>query len=220
MDDRPEAPAAAAAPARRVRGVSRARAQTLASINRAAIEVFARDGLPGATTQAIADAAGLSKARLHYHIESKEALYRQVLQDIVDDWIGVFGFADEAHGPRKVLSEYVRRKMLFSLEQPLRSRVFAAEMMRGAPVLRDMMTQSKRRTEQAVAVIRSWIHQGLMEPVDPLVLMFNIWAATQFYAEHMTQVQYFTGESFEQGPRREWLISEVTALVLRGAGVK
>lgn len=207
-------------PPRRGRGVSRSRAQIQAAINRAAIEVFARDGLQGATTQAIADRAGLSKARLHYHIESKEALYRHVLQDIVDDWIGVFGFADEAHGPKKVLADYVRRKMEFSLEQPLRSRIFTAEMMRGAPVLKDMLDPSKRRTDQAVDVIRSWIHQGLMAPVDPLVLMFNIWAMTQFYADHLEQVQYFSGESFEPGARREWLVAQVTEFVLRGAGVK
>ncbi len=105
----------------------------------------------GATTQAIADKAGLSKAQLHYYIESKDALYRQVLLDIIDDWIGVFGFCRRGLRRRAgCLSDLIRRKMLFSFEQQLRSRIFAAEMMRGAPVLRPMMElQSKRRTEQA-----------------------------------------------------------------------
>lgn len=203
----------------RGRGVARSRAQIEAAINLAAIEVFAAEGFNGATTQAIADKAGLSKARLHYHIENKEALYRQVLQDIVDDWISVFGFAEELHGPRKVLSDYIRRKMLFSLEQPLRSRIFSAEIMRGAPFLRDMLSNSKRRTDQATAVIRSWIERGLMLPVEPLTLMFNIWAITQFYADHLLQVQYFSQESLDDASQYERLIKEVTAFVLRGAGV-
>ncbi len=202
------------------RGVARSRAQVVASIHRAAIEVFAREGLTGASTQAIAEQAGLSKARLHYYIESKEDLYRQVLQDIVDDWISVFGFADEAFGPRRVLGDYIRRKMTFSFEQPLRSRIFAAEMMRGAPVLRTMLSNSKRRTDQAAAVIRNWIDQDLLDPVDPLLLMFNIWAVTQFYADHADQVRYFTGKPFDDARSREALITHTTEFFLKAAGAR
>lgn len=197
----------------------RIRARMLATIHAAAIEVFARDGYHGATTQAIADAAGLSKAQLHYYIESKEALYRRILQDIVDDWIAVFGFADEKHGPRRVLADYIRRKMLYSFEHPARSRIFAAETMRGAPVLRPLMGTSRRRTEQAVAVIRNWIDAGLMAPVEPLLLMFHIWAVTQHYADYQHQVTFFRGPSGTTAADRERLIAEATEFVLRGAGV-
>lgn len=207
-------------PAPITRRPSRRRAQTLAAIHQAAIEVFASEGPSGATTQAIADKAGLSKAQLHYYIDSKEDLYRQVLQDIVDDWIGVFGFGDEAFGPRKVLGDLVRRKMVFSFEQPLRSRIFAAEMMRGAPVLRPTLGNSKRRTQQAVAVIQNWIDQRLMDALDPLALLFHIWAMTQFYADHAEQVLYFRELTRISAEERKLLIDEVTAFVLKGAGVK
>ena len=99
------APDGAESPARR--RSPRARDQILAAINAAAIEVFARDGVTGASTQAIAECAGLSKQQLHYYIDSKDNLYRQILQDVIDDWINVFGFSDEAYGPRKVLSDYI-----------------------------------------------------------------------------------------------------------------
>lgn len=217
-----EIPDEAEAPASPTRGRSRKYTQMLAVIYQAAIDVFAADGPQGATTQAIADKAGLSKAQLHYYIESKDALYAQVLQDIIDDWIGVFGFADEAFGARRVLSDLIRRKMLFSFEQPLRSRIFAAEMMRGAPVLRPMMAlQSKRRTDQAVAVIRNWMNQGQMGPVDPLLFLFHLWAVTQFYADHAAQVNFFReGASLDDPKEREYLIAQVTEFLLRGAGVK
>lgn len=202
------------------RRLSRRGAESMAAIRQAAVEVFAAEGLSGASTQAIADKAGLSKAQLHYYIDSKEDLYRQVLQDIVDDWIGVFGFSDEAFGPRKVLSDLVRRKMVFSFEQPLRSRIFAVEMMRGAPVLRAMLGTSKRRTEQAAAVIQNWINRGQMDPIDPLVLLFHIWATTQFYADHAEQVLYFREVTQIDADERKHLIEEVTAFLLKGAGVK
>ncbi|MDM0036009.1 TetR family transcriptional regulator C-terminal domain-containing protein [Variovorax sp. J22P271] len=202
------------------RGRARKYAQLQAVIHRAAVEVFASDGLAGASTQAIADKAGLSKAQLHYYIESKEALYRQVLQGIIDDWIGVFGFSDEAFGPRKVLSDLIRRKMVFSFEHPLRSRIFTAEMMRGAPVLRPMMDHSQQRTDQAAAVIQNWIDQGLMDPVDPMLFLFHLWAVTQFYADHATQVALFRKVAESDERDRRYLIEQVTEFLLKGAGVR
>ncbi|HET7838029.1 TetR family transcriptional regulator C-terminal domain-containing protein [Variovorax sp. J31P179] len=202
------------------RGRARKYTQLLAVIHRAAVEVFASDGLAGASTQAIADKAGLSKAQLHYYIESKEALYRQVLQGIIDDWIGVFGFSDEAFGPRKVLSDLIHRKMVFSFEHPLRSRIFTAEMMRGAPVLRPMMDHSQQRTDQAAAVIQNWIDQGLMDPVDPILFLFHLWAVTQFYADHATQVALFRKVAESDDKDRRYLIEQVTEFLLKGAGVR
>jgi TetR/AcrR family transcriptional regulator len=212
LEEGPDTPA--------TRGRARKYTQVLAVIYQAAIEVFASDGLAGASTQAIADKAGLSKPQLHYYIESKEALYRQVLQDIINDWIGVFGFSDEAFGPRKVLSDLIRRKMVFSFEHPLRSRIFTAEMMRGAPVLKTMMGTSKQRTDQAAAVIQNWINQGLMDPVDPMLFLFHLWAVTQFYADHATQVAFFRNVAESDEKDQRYLIDEVTAFLLKGAGVR
>jgi TetR/AcrR family transcriptional regulator len=212
MAEEPDAPA--------TRGRARKYTQMLGVIYQAAIEVFAADGLAGASTQAIADRAGLSKAQLHYYIESKEALYRQVLQDIINDWIGVFGFSEEAFGPRKVLTDLIHRKMLFSFEHPLRSRIFAAEMMRGAPVIRDMMGTSKQRTQQAAAVIQNWIGRGLMEPVDPLLFLFHLWAVTQFYADHAAQVAFFRETPAADEKDRRYLTDQVTEFLLKGAGVR
>lgn len=203
------------------RGRSRKYTQVLGLINQAAIEVFASEGLAGASTQAIADQAGLSKAQLHYYIGSKEALYRQVLQDILNDWIVVFGFSDEAFGPRKVLGDLIRRKMVFSFEHPLRSRIFTAEMMRGAPVLRSMMDTSKQRTHQAVAVLQNWMNQGLMDPADPMLVLFHIWAVTQFYADHATQAAYFRDTPTDSGEKdQRYLIEQVTAFLMKGSGVR
>ncbi|KQX29855.1 TetR family transcriptional regulator C-terminal domain-containing protein [Variovorax sp. Root434] len=203
------------------RGRSRKYTQVLGLINQAAIEVFASEGLAGASTQAIADKAGLSKAQLHYYIESKEALYRQVLQDILNDWIVVFGFSDEAFGPRKVLGDLIERKMMFSFEHPLRSRIFTAEMLRGAPVLDDMMDTSKQRTDQAAAVIQNWMNQGLMDKADPMLVLFHIWAVTQFYADHATQAAYFRNVAQQGDDKdRRYLIEQVTEFLLKGAGVR
>lgn len=213
ISDAGEAPA--------TRGRSRKYTQVLGHINQAAIEVFAHEGVTGATTQAIADKAGLSKAQLHYYIGNKESLYRQVLQDILDDWIVVFGFSDEAFGARKVLTDLIHRKMEFSFKHPLRSRIFTAEMMRGAPVLNTMMNTSKLRTDQAAAVLQNWMNQGQMDKSDPMLVLFHIWAVTQFYADHATQVAYFRNVAADEVEKdRRYLVDEVTTFLLKGAGVK
>ena len=46
----------------------------------AATDEFAANGFYGARTQAIADAAGVNKAMLHYYFRSKENLYGQVIK--------------------------------------------------------------------------------------------------------------------------------------------
>jgi TetR/AcrR family transcriptional regulator len=111
--------------------------------------------------------------------------------------------------------------MVFSFEHPLRSRIFTAEMMRGAPVLNTMMGTSKQRTDQAAAVIQNWMNQGLMDKADPMLVLFHIWAVTQFYADHATQAAYFRNVA-QQGDDedRRYLIEQVTEFLLKGAGVK
>lgn len=203
------------------RGRARRYAQVMEQIHASAIEIFAAEGAAGATTQAIADGAGLSKAQLHYYIASKDALYREVLQNILDDWVAVFGYDDEAQGPRKVLGDYIRRKMNFSFEEPLRSRIFAAEMMRGGPVALALMGgNSGRRTWQADSVIRNWIQRGLMAPVEPLLFLFHLWAITQFYADQAEQVRLFMPGELDSADGRERLIQEVTLQIFRAAGLE
>jgi TetR/AcrR family transcriptional regulator len=93
-------------------------------------------------------------------------------------------------------------------------------MMRGAPVLKSMMGTSKQRTDQAAAVIQNWINQGLMDPVDPMLFLFHLWAVTQFYADHATQVAFFRNVTESDEKDRRYLIDEATEFLLKGAGVR
>lgn len=53
----------------------------------AAEQVFAKVGFYGATTQEIAAASGVTKAMIHYYFDSKEKLYRAVLDRILFELI-------------------------------------------------------------------------------------------------------------------------------------
>jgi len=62
------------------------REATRQAILRAAERIFGEEGLEGARTDAIAAAAGVNKALLYYYFQSKEGLYRAVLEGYVADF--------------------------------------------------------------------------------------------------------------------------------------
>src|ERR1035438_7531682 len=70
---------------------------TRTAILRAAMAEFAAFGEVGARTDAIARAAGVNKALLHYYFGSKEGLYSAVLDQVFTGLVE--GFLDGLHGP-------------------------------------------------------------------------------------------------------------------------
>jgi TetR/AcrR family transcriptional regulator len=186
----------------------------------AAERVFARTGFNGATTAAIAAAAGLPKANVHYHFGAKDALYREVLARTLHDWLvpldGLVASAD----PRQALATYIRAKMAMSAERPDASRVFANELLHGAPVLGELMrTELRTMVRRKAAVIDAWVEAGRMAPVDATHLFFTIWAATQTYADFDVQVRAVLGRKRLTARDHRRATEHVVALVLRGCGL-
>jgi len=186
----------------------------------AAEQVFARTGFTGATMAAIADAAALPKANLHYYFGSKQALYLAVLQRTLHDWLvpmdGLVADAD----PALALRAYIRAKMAMSAERPDASKVFANELLHGAQVVGELMRGELRQSvRKKAAVIDGWVAEGRMAAVDSTHLFFTIWAATQTYADFDVQVRAVLGRS-ELTPRdHERATEHVVALLLRGCGL-
>ena len=58
--------------------------QTRARILDAAVRQFSENGLAGARTEQIAEAAGVNKALLYYYFKSKEALYDAALEAVAE----------------------------------------------------------------------------------------------------------------------------------------
>ncbi|MEH6527433.1 MAG: TetR/AcrR family transcriptional regulator [Sneathiella sp.] len=155
---------------------------------KAAEKVFAESGFRGATTSAIALEADLPKANIHYYFGTKEKLYRAVLDDIVDVWLSSFKGLGESDDPAATLSDYIRSKMELSKSRPEASRVFANELIRGAPRINTYLsTELKDWVDDKAALIDTWIDQGKMAPVDSKHLIFHIWALTQTWADFESQ---------------------------------
>jgi AcrR family transcriptional regulator len=192
------------------------RADLKAQIRDAAILEFAEHGLAGTSTQGIADRAGITKNKLHYHIDSKEELYLQALNHVIDIWGKLFDGIDLDKGPEEFLSGYIARKINFSLTQPAAVKMFTGEVMRGAPFLRDHWAGSREASRTSASQIQQWVSDGLIRPVDPMLLQFNIWAMTEAYAVLGPEVQFMLDLPEGDALDEETICKEVTALVLGG----
>lgn len=185
----------------------------------AAEKVFAEAGFGGATMQLIADMAGLPKANLHYYFPTKEALYRRVVQNIFEIWLDAAASFDDAAGPVEGIGAYVEAKMDISRCHPHGSKVWAAEVMHGAPVIQDYLETTLRAwTEGRMAVIQRWIDEGKMAPIDPRHLLYMLWATTQHYADFGHQIETLNaGQPLSDRQWRE-ATENVKAIILRGIG--
>ncbi len=185
----------------------------------AAEKVFAEAGFGGATMQLIADMAGLPKANLHYYFPTKEALYRRVVQNIFEIWLDAAASFDDAAGPLEGIGAYVEAKMDISRRHPHGSKVWAAEVMHGAPVIQDYLETTLRAwTEGRMAVIQRWIDEGKMAPIDPRHLLYMLWATTQHYADFGHQIETLNaGQPLSDRQWRE-ATESVKTIILRGIG--
>ncbi|MEM9749805.1 MAG: TetR family transcriptional regulator C-terminal domain-containing protein [Pseudomonadota bacterium] len=155
----------------------------------AARDVIAEFGFHGATIDRVAEAAGMSKPNLHYYFRTKEDLYRAVLRSTLEDWIAPLSNLDPDGDPSAELGAYIDEKLELSRRHPNASRVFANEVLRGAPILKPYLQGELRATvARKIAVIKGWIDKGALAPMDPVHLIFLIWAATQHYADFLPQV--------------------------------
>ncbi len=187
----------------------------------AAERVFAGRGFRGARLDEIALESGLPKANLLYYFNTKEALYAAVIGDILDLWLSALGEISVHDDPSEALIGYIERKMALSRDRPEASRVFAMEIITGAPVIGGYLRGYLRDwVERQGSVFRTWQRRGLMADLPPEHVFFTIWAMTQTYADFGTQVTAVLGvERLDDRHYRD-AVETVSAIVLRGLGMR
>jgi len=169
---------------------TRIQERNTAAILDAALTVFARHGYRGATLDQIAQAAGLSKPNLLYYFPSKEAIHRALLEGLLDTWLAPLRALDPQGDPVNEIVGYVQRKLQMAKDLPQESRIFANEILQGAPRIRATIDGPlKALVDEKAAVIAAWAADGRIAPVDPHHLIFSIWATTQHYADFDVQVR-------------------------------
>lgn len=175
---------------------SRIQRRNRETILEAALEVFSQHGFRGATLDMIAAQAGLSKPNLLYYFPSKEAIHVTLLSQLMDTWLDPLRSLDPDGDPIPEILAYMRRKLELSRDYPRESRLFANEIVQGAPRMQAALaTDLKALVDAKSAIIRAWAKAGHIADVDPHHLIFSIWALTQHYADFDVQVRAVLGES-------------------------
>ena len=175
----------------------------------AAESVFAERGFSGATMSMIAARAGAPKANIHYYFPTKEGLYRAVVKRVLTAWLDAAQSFDMSDDPVEALTAYIGAKMDLAREMPLSSQIYASEIMRGAPVVQDFLDTTLSEWVRARSgVVRRWVAEGKLKPIEPKFLFYMIWATTQHYANAAHEVATLEGgaaltdEAFERAKRQ------------------
>lgn len=186
----------------------------------AAITEFSQNSFLGASTQAIAERAGLKKSQLHYYIEDKEALYAEVLSCLFTAWGQFFEFDEQTeNGPVETLGRYIRMKLQFAFSHPELSRIFTSELLSGGQRLEAFWPGAMASAKVNVDVINAWADKGLIRKIDGRLLLMNIWALSQYYADYALQAERLLGDSLHSKSLQETIIAEQTTFIFLGCGL-
>lgn len=170
--------------------LTRIQQKNRSAILTAALEVFSKFGFRGSTLDQISDAAGLSKPNVLYYFKSKEAIYTVLLEQQLATWLDPLKALDPDGDPIEEILAYTQRKLDMSRDFPRESRLFANEIIQGAPRISGALSGELRDLVDEVAqVINKWINAGSIRQVNPHHLIFSIWSMTQHYADFDVQVR-------------------------------
>lgn len=183
--------------------------------------VFGYFGLRGATTALIAKKAGVGKAHIYYYFEDKEDLYCAILERAMKEWARDIDDLDTDADLRSVLRDYIHRKVDFSRDHPSLSRIYANEIINGAPFIGKFIEKvSTPQLLAKVAMVEAWTAQGLIKPVSAVDLFFCIWAMTQAYADFASQMTIMKKKRRLEEADYDAAKATIVQLVFGGLGLK
>lgn len=197
------------------------RQRNITNILKAAEKVFAVSGYKGASLSVIAEEAGVPKSNVIYYFESKEGLYNRVMEDICSLWLEASNEMDETKNPADALKSYIHDKMDLARERPHGSKVWANEIIHGAPFIGPYLEGPlKEWTASRVGILKRWMKEGHLEENDPKTILFMIWSTTQHYADFSCQIEALNDDSALSDEQWQAAKDGVTGIILRGIGIK
>lgn len=184
----------------------------------AALDVFSVYGFSGASLDEIAQLANMHKSNIFYYYENKESLYVEVLTTVLQKWLAPLQILEVELEPTEALTHYLMQKIESSKDQPKASRLFALEIIQGAPhILPILKGPLKKLFKRKTKVIETWQEQGkLSKEIDAELLIINIWAITQNYADFSTQMEMVTGKTLRNRSMYQRTIEHTVHLMLYG----
>ena len=186
----------------------------------AAEKLFAQTGYDGASMSMIAKEAEVPKANVLYYFKSKDNLYEMVFERIVGEWNLGLENISAIDDPAIVLYEYIKNKLILAIEKPMQSRLFATEILRGAPYLQDYLRKNTRPwVREKCELFQAWMDAGKMAQIDPHHLLFTIWSTTQYYADFQAEVLLVMNKLEYEEEDIEKITQSIAQIILNGVGL-
>jgi len=196
------------------------RKKNVALILNAAKTEFVIHGFKGASIKRIAERADIPRANIHYYFANKTELYQQLLNEIIVSWNTSFDTLSIDDDPKTILTAYIHEKIMHAKQDPDGSKIFASEIIHGAPILKDYLhTGFKQWLDKKVTVIEAWIKQGQIDAINPHHLLFLIWSSTQHYADFNLQILAGFGKESMNDDDFDDVIKSLTTIILKGCGL-
>lgn len=164
------------------------RARILAAAERA----FARDGLAGARTDAIAAQAGVNKALLYYYFKSKESLYEAIIEEHLRDFNErAFAILSADGSARVLLLRYVNEHFDFLSQRRLHAALFQQLIMKGGkPPERLFRKYIVPRAAAVRELLERGIRDGELRKTDPFHTAMSLVALIVFYFSAAPMLQF------------------------------
>ncbi len=181
--------------------------ETAARILAAAEDLFSRCGFDAASMNDIAEAAGVSKANIFHHFESKNALYLAVVRNACADSIERLQQLQHEDGAIPVqLADFAGKHLKSLLEHDRVSRL----------ILRELLSEKGARHAQELAekvfgenfailveIVRTGQHRGeLRADLDPAMVATLLIGANVFFFESQEVLRHFKDVDFTRDPER------------------
>ncbi len=192
---------------------SEARRQTILD---AALSLFSQFGLHGASLDAIAELAGVSKTNLLYHYASKETLYLAVFERILSCWQVPMDLICASTPPEIAIRRYIQQKLELARDQPQASRLYCLEVIQGAPLLGKVLAEQRSLMAEKARAVQQWVDSGQLAPVAPYHLIYLLWSTTQHYADFAVQIQAISDQDLSDPAFFAASVDNVQRIVLGG----
>ena len=121
------------------------------------------------------------------------------MSELLDAWLYPLRDMNPNGDAKDELMNYMRRKLDLSRNFPRESRLFANEIVQGAPRIDTFLKGDlKNLVDEKAKVISGWMDKGLIARFDPHHLIFSIWALTQHYADFEAQTSLIMGKDSDK----------------------
>ena len=193
------------------------------AILKAAVHEFAREGVSGARTDAIARSAGVNKALLYYYFKDKDALYQAVLDQVFSGVrSAIHNALSQNLPPREKLASYVCAHFDYIASNPLYPRIVQAEFLRAGrdPSRLERIAKHYFRPVflELSALLKEGEQSGEFRRVDPIHFIPSMISVIVFYFNTAPIMKLMTGAdpmSAERlAERRNAIIDFISAALL------